>query len=148
LSIWNGKKIRRRFARGDPSVAKCISTRWHTSFNYGHGKRLRRCELIPLFTPLSLCHTHTHTQASLILFVPSPLKLLVASCHLLIHALFFTLKNHHWVFGWNHFSTDWYDVRVEYRTCATRSTPNSTHADVSATLNASNAIDKPPGDVD
>lgn len=54
--------------------------------------RLRRCELIPLFTPLSHCHRQrqTHSLASRILFaviVPSPLKFLIALCCLLIHAL-------------------------------------------------------------
>lgn len=54
--------------------------------------RLRRCELIPLFTPLSHCHKQrqTHSLASRILFaviVPSPLKFLIALCCLLIHAL-------------------------------------------------------------
>lgn len=56
--------------------------------------RLRRCELIPLFTPLSHCHKQrqTHSLASRILFaviVPSPLKFLIALCCLLIHALSF-----------------------------------------------------------
>lgn len=56
--------------------------------------RLRRCELIPLFTPLSHCHKQrqTHSLASRILFaviVPPPLKFLIALCCLLIHALSF-----------------------------------------------------------
>lgn len=56
--------------------------------------RLGRCELIPLFTPMSHCHKQRQTRslASRILFaviVPLPLKFLISLCCLLIHALFF-----------------------------------------------------------
>lgn len=52
--------------------------------------RLRRCELIPLFIPLSHCHKQRNSLASRSLFAaiaPLPLKFLIALCCLFIHAL-------------------------------------------------------------